>query len=363
MSVRRYLQQHKRRWIGALLLVISIKIFSSNESWVEELYTSKFYFFLSKFLRLLFGWIPFSLGDILYFMAGCWLLWKVIRLVQLGLQRKISRHLVLTKSLNIVLGLAFVYIIFNVFWGINYNRRGIAYQLSLTSVRYDTTDLIKLQTLLLQKVNTSKSALMRSREDYPSKDELFKKAKESYGNAEKMYPFLQLDILSVKSSLYGTLGDYLGFTGYYNPFTGEAQVNTTVPKFLQPYITTHEMAHQLGYAKENEANFVGYLAAINLQDTLFHYSAYFDLFLYTNREVYYFDSALSKKSIELLNPDTKKDIKELRQFNLDHQNFLAPLITWMYGKYLKFNQQPQGMRSYNAVVAMLIAYYKKHGRI
>ncbi|MEO9051264.1 MAG: DUF3810 family protein, partial [Ginsengibacter sp.] len=126
---------------------------------------------------------------------------------------------------------------------------------------------------------------------------------------------------------------------------------------------THEMAHQIGYAKENEANFVGYLAAVNSKDTLFHYSAYFDLFLYANRELYYSDSVSSKKSFELLSPEVKKDVQELRQFNLDHRGFLEPVITWMYGKYLKLNQQPQGMRSYNAVVGMLIAYYKKFGRI
>ena len=363
MSVKRYLRQNKNSWISALLLVVLIKLFSLNKDWVETLYTSKFYFYISKFLRFLFGWIPFSFGDILYLIAGCWLLWKLILLVKLSLQKKLTRKLVLIKYLKLVLDFAFVYIIFNIFWGINYNRKGIANQLSLTNLRYDTTDLLTLQHLLLQKVNASKSVLIRTREAYPSKNELFKKAKDSYASAQRIYPFLQLENLSVKSSLYGKLGDYLGFTGYYNPFTGEAQVNTTVPKFLQPYITTHEIAHQLGYAKENEANFVGYLAAINSRDTVFHYSAYFDLFLYANREVYYFDSVLSRKSLELLNPDSKKDIRELQQFNLDHRSFVEPLITWIYGKYLKLNQQPQGMRSYNAVVAMMIAYYKKYGKI
>ena len=123
------------------------------------------------------------------------------------------------------------------------------------------------------------------------------------------------------------------------------------------------MAHQIGYAKENEANFVGYLAAINSTDTLFHYSAYLDLFLYANREVYYFDSASYRKSFELLVPAVKKDISDLRRFNLEHESFIEPWITWLYGKYLKLNQQPQGMHSYNAVVGMLIAYYKKYGKI
>ena len=363
MSVRKPLQRHKNLWICALLLVAVIKIFSSNKNWIGSLYTSGFYFFFSKFLRLLFGWIPFSIGDILYLGVGCWLLWKLIKNIRLIVKKEINGKTILLKILNLILALTFVYIIFNVFWGINYDRAGIGRELSLTNMRYDTSELLVIRQLLLQKVNSSKSSLTHNHEFYPSKNELFKKAERSYQEAQKEYPFLRFERLSIKSSLYGRLGNYIGFTGYYNPFTGEAQVNTTVPKFLQPYIATHEMAHQLGYAKENEANFVGYLAAVNSTDTLFHYSAYLELFLYANREVYYFDSASSRKSFELLIPGVKKDIAELRRFNLDHESFIEPWITWLYGKYLKLNQQPQGMHSYNAVVGMLIAYYRKYDKI
>lgn len=363
MSVRKYFQQNKYLWISAFLLVIVIKIFSLNKGWVETSYTSRFYFFFSKILRFLFGWIPFSLGDILYLIAGAWLLWKIIKNTRLLLKKKLTKEAISKKILNLIAGIIFIYIIFNVFWGINYDRKGIAYQLQLTSLHYGTSDLVMLQNFLLQKVNLSKAALTRQHTPYPSKKDLFKEAKNCYDEVEKLYPFLRYENISVKSSLYGRMGNYLGFTGYYNPFTGEAQVNTTVPAFLQPYITTHEIAHQIGYSKENEANFVGYLAAVNSRDTLFHYSAYLDLFLYANRELYFFDSVSSKNALKLLDPGIKKDIQELRQFNLDHQSFLEPAITWMYGKYLKLNQQPQGMYSYNAVVGMLIAYYKKHGKI
>ena len=204
---------------------------------------------------------------------------------------------------------------------------------------------------------------MHKRFSYPSNKELFKRSAKCYVESEKKYPFLVYQYPSLKSSIYGWWGNYLGFTGYYNPFTGEAQVNTTVPKFLQPYIATHEMAHQIGYAKENEANFAGYLAAVNSTDTLFHYSCYLDLFIYANRQVFYFDSTASKKTLELLIPEVQKDLEEWRQFSLSHQSFIEPAITWMYGNYLKLNEQPKGMYSYNQVISMLIEYYKKFGKI
>ncbi len=267
------------------------------------------------------------------------------------------------KLLKVFGGLLFLYILFNIFWGLNYNRQGISSQLGLHGTILDTSDFSMIQRLLLEKVNSSKAALLQSDSSYPGKAELFERAKKCYDETEKIYPFLTYKVSSVKSSIYGWWGNYLGFTGYYNPFTGEAQVNTTVPKFLQPYIATHEMAHQMGYAREDAANFVGYLAAAHSSDTLFQYSAYLELFIFANQEVYSFDTSGSIMSKALLLPAVKKDLQEWHEFNLAHKSFIEPAITWMYGNYLKLNQQPKGMRSYNEVIATLIVYYKKYGRM
>jgi len=362
MSIKAFLNRKKILWLIALLLLAIIKIFSLNKEAVELFYSSQIYVSFSKILRFLFGWIPFSLGDILYLMAGAWLLWKFIKNIILVFKKQLRGKLLLKKILKLVLGSIFIYIIFNIFWGLNYNRKGITSQLEIKKTDIDTTDILILQNILLQKVNLSKVTLMHKRNPSSNK-EIFERAQKCYIQTEKIYPFLHYKVPSLKSSLYGWLGNYLGFTGYYNPFTGEAQVNTNVPEFLQPYIATHEIAHQLGYAKENEANFAGYLAAVNSTDTLFHYSCYLDLYMYANYQIYYFDSTASKQSLALLMPEVKKDILEWKHFNLAHQSFIEPLITWMYGNYLKLNEQPKGMRSYNQVISMLISYYKKFGRI
>ena len=217
-----------------------------------------------------------------------------------------------------------------------------------------------LNNILLNKVNISKSKVV---DMFSSNKELFKEVDEAYNLASLKYPFLQYKTPSIKSSMWGWLGNYTGFTGYYNPFTGEAQVNTTVPEFLRPYIVNHEIAHQLGYAKEDAASFAGYLSILYSDDTLFKYSAYLDLFSYTNRELYYVDSVRSNNSYALLDPSVLKDLEEWKKFTLAHQSIVGRVMTWGYGKFLKLNEQPQGMRSYNRVVVMLAAYYKKYGII
>jgi Protein of unknown function (DUF3810) len=350
-------------WLIALVLIIGIKLWAHNNYHVEKFYTKGFYYLFSIILRFLLGWIPFSFGDILYIVAGCWLLWELIKNSRLLFKKKFTKRLFIKKLRKLILIFVSIYIVFNVFWGLNYNRKGIAWQLNLQEIEYDTVNLKLIQELLLQKVNETKRLLVIKNISYPDDEVLFKRAKACYDDASVVYPFIHYQNSSVKSSLFGLLGDYIGFTGYYNPFTGEAQVNTTVPKFLLPYITLHEMGHQIGYAKEDEANFSGYLAAANSHDTLFQYSAYLDLFVYANREVYYFDSTASRLAATQLIPEVKADLLEWRRFNKKYTSVFELAISWLYGKYLEENQQPKGLRSYNEVIATLIAYYKKYGKI
>jgi hypothetical protein len=356
----------KRRWVLIICLtmvIILIKIFSANSQWVETFYASKTYVVFSSFLRIIFGRLPFSIGDLLYLLVIVWFVWKTWRFSAKLFKRRLNRKWFANAGYRLLIIAMLVYIIFNIFWGINYNRKEISEQLNLKLDKRDTADLKIVEQLLLQKVNESKQALVNKHEPYPSNKELFTRAVACYQQTEKLYPFLSYQPRSVKRSMFGLFGNYFGFTGYYNPFTGEAQVNTRVPKFILPYTTTHEIAHQLGYAKEEEANFVGYLAASSSTDTLFHYSAYLDLFVYANRQLFFVDSVAAIDFAKQLIPEVKADIKEWREFLRKHKNPLEPFIRWAYGNYLRANQQPKGMTSYDEVIADLIAFYKKYGRI
>lgn len=346
-----------------IVFIILIKVFSANSQWVELFYATKFYSALSFVLRLLLGWLPLSLGDILYTFIIAWFIWKLWRFASKLFRRKLTRKWFWNTGNKLLVIAMLVYIIFNIFWGINYNRKEISQQLGLKLEKPDTSQLKIIEALLVEKVNNSKQVLIRQGKGYPTNKELFKRAEACYKQAENTFSFLSYHPASVKRSMFGLFGNYFGFTGYYNPFTGEAQVNTRVPKFILPYTTCHEIAHQLGYAKEEEANFVGYLAATSSSDTLFHYSTYLDLFVYANRQLFFADSTAAKALADQLLPEVKADIKEWREFLRKHKNPLEPVIRWAYGNYLKANQQPKGMTSYDEVIADLIAFYNKYGRI
>jgi uncharacterized membrane protein len=356
----------KKSLVFTLVLVVIaafIHIYANDSTRVENQYSTGFYPVFSRILRYIFGWLPFSIGDVLYGLVILWLICKIVKGIKIIFKRQATMAGFAAgagKGLRILL---VTYIIFNLFWGINYNRMGIASQLQLKMDKYRPEDLKMINGLLVEKVNAAKQVLVKEDLPYPSKKQLFVKVQHAYKEAEKIYPFLKYQPVSLKPSVWSWVGNYMGFTGYYNPFTGEAQVNTLVPKFLQPFTSCHEVAHQLGYAKEMEANFVAFLSATASKDTLLHYSVYLDLFMYSNRNLFTTDSVAAKDYRDKLTPAVIDDLKEWRAFNIKHRNPVEPVFRWVYGKYLEGNQQPQGVLSYDEVTGFIIAYYKKYGRI
>lgn len=337
---------------------LMIHLLSRNKEWVEHHYSTEIYPHLASVHRIFTGWIPFSIGDVMYALLIIYLLWFLIRLF---LKRKTPPlH---PKWYKIIIATGLIYIFFNIAWGLNYNRIGIAHQLGLKMHDYSKEELVSLNYMLLNKLNHYKNQTLDSAFIYKKKRDLFNESIHSYVETAKKYPFLKYRNPSLKPSLFSYAGNYLGFLGYYNPFSGEAQVNTTVPKFLQPYTSCHEIAHQLGYAKEMEANFVAYLAAKNSKNHKFHYSLYFDLFRYANRNLYQLDSLAAKGIREELSPTVKKDFADLRDFYKRYGNYIEPIVRWGYDKFLLSNQQPQGIMSYDEVTSFLIAYYRKFGEI
>ena len=52
--------------LSLIPLIAVIKILSLFPTFIETYYSNGLYLFISKALRLSFGWLPFSLGDVFY---------------------------------------------------------------------------------------------------------------------------------------------------------------------------------------------------------------------------------------------------------------------------------------------------------
>ncbi|MBS1654706.1 MAG: DUF3810 domain-containing protein [Bacteroidetes bacterium] len=349
-------------WILLVILAILIKWASMNPLWIETNYTYGLYPLISKTLRFLFGWLPFSIGDLFYSFLILVIIYKTYQFLKNLFQKKINRQYLLSGLQQLIFFFLFVYVFFYLLWGLNYSRMGIASQLNLKVKTYSLGELDTLTTVLQNRMNDYAAHIdFKQRDSLAKKQQLFSESVAAYANVAEQYDFLQYKPESIKPSIFSYAGNILGFEGYYNPFSGEGQVNTTIPLFMQPFVACHEMAHQLGYAKENEANFVGYLACRSHSSVTFKYSVYFDLYSYAISEVYRRDTSLAKQFQQKLHPQVKKDMDQWRRFYTQYKNPVEPIIMWAYGHYLKANNQPAGKLTYNEVVAWLIAYQHKFG--
>lgn len=354
--------KHLIKWLIPICFIVLIKILSNQHNWVEKYYTLHIYQKIATTQRTLFGWLPFSIGDVLYtvlIISICYfLVWFVLALIK----QKLHITQIFPFCAKTIYIALWVFILFEVLWGLNYSRLGIANQLQLSNTQYTENELKETICILAEELNATRLQLGDSNYIYPKEDSIFKLAIQSYEKSTTTFPFLQYQPVSVKKSLLSELVNYAGYSGYYNPLTGEAQINNDLPKFITPFVVCHEMAHQLGYASESEANFVGYLTASQSSSALLRYSALYELFAVANGTLMDVDFWSAFLNLQSLNNLVKKDRKTYRDYILGKQNKVEPVIKKVYDQYLKANQQQSGINSYDEVVGWVIAYNRNNGK-
>lgn len=349
------------KWILPVGLVVSILLLKFFPGLIERYYSNGLYLYISRFLRIITGWVGISVGDIFYAALVIRLVFWTFNSIKAIVRKQVTWKKFGLGCFEVVRMVLWVFIWFNLAWGLNYTRLGVAYQLKLEPVKYSKEEVESIVCELVDKVNASRRAIQDdSLQPTPFK-ETYATAFAGYSNLAKEHAGFAYQNQSIKKSLYSKVSHYIGFTGYYNPFSGEAQVSSDLPNILVPYIACHEMAHQLGYASESEANFVGYLACRSANNKYFTYSVYMDLYKYAARELFLKDfSTTHGWELDSL---VRKDFRDIRKFFDKKENRVSPVFSSMYNQYLKANQQERGIESYNDVIGLLIAYRNKYGKI
>jgi len=337
--------------------ILLMRWVENHPSFVETYYSNGIYPYISSLFRILLGWIPFSLGDIFIFIFIFYALRFIYRLFKTRFKDFINKALSVTAFFSII------YFCFYLFWGLNYYREPLSKNLGYEKTKYSNEKLITLSEHLIEKLNTTQVQITKSDtvkvENPYSQKEMYKLARGGYDNLSKKFPQFRYKYGTAKSSLMSLIQTYNGTSGYLNPLTGEAQVNSRVPKTGFPTTTCHEMAHQIGFAAENEANFVGFLATLSNDDIYFKYAAYRMAVRYTIFELYKRDSEKYKELFQTLNKGILKDFRTSTQFWESFENPFEPILKKGYNAYLKSNKQTKGVNSYNYVVDLLIHYYKE----
>ena len=311
---------------------------------------------ISQFFRRLFGWLPFSIGEFLYLaLVIIAVHYVIVNRIRIG-----RKPLIFLRNLAVVLSVA--YLTFNLVWGLNYYRRPLTQQFNIRD-SVTTTEVITLAKQLIRQTNSLQVGITgdttKGVEVPYTHRQIFSKTLQGYEIIEKQYPFLTYEHANLKAGNSGAILAYLGIGGYLNPFTSEAQVNALTPAFRLPVVTAHEIGHQVGYAKENETNFIGYLVTLKNDDIYFQYAA-------AAYALSHCLSAIKRVNIEefehlspLINAGVWQNYQELFDFNLKYDNPFEPVFKSVFSTFLKANQQRDGIKSYSKIVQLMVGYHEK----
>jgi len=359
MRVYKSTLKNKLRNGIALSIILQIGVvswLSGKPDLVEKYYSNGIYPVISTFFRTLFGWIPFSIGEIIYVLL------IILSIRYLIIKRKKIKANKLAFIRDIIMVLSIFYFTFHLVWGLNYYREPLSNRLEIENqATYD--EIKKLTSALIKKTNqiqveiTGDSTKMV---EIPyTRNEVFEKTIAHYNLLAQQLPFLVYQRPSIKKSMFSILSSYMGIGGYLNPFTNEAQVNRKTPLFRFPVVSGHEIGHQIGYSAENETNFIGYLVTAKNEDIYFQYSAYSYALSHCLNAIHRTDKNASKELYKQLNEGVIQNYKELQEFHEAYENPFEPIFKSIFSTFLKANNQKDGIKSYGKVVNLMVGYHER----
>ncbi len=356
------------------VLLFAICILAPNyPNLIANYHNQGFFKYWTFGLRWVFGRIPFAMGEFIYFIVIILLIINIIKyFTSLKKFNQIWQKIgfILFKLAWLAIRL---FVVFQFIWGFNYMQPDPTNTFDLSiqppkNVQIAQIEINQLTNELIQELNQTRSNLSSYKGVAPNFEQTVAKVQDAYVRISKAYPMLQLQHQSVKKAIFPTLGDYVGFLAFYQPITAEAIVRADLPMVTQPYTIAHEMAHQLGYASETEANFIAFVVATEADEPMLKYSMLLQMFTYAQDAQLLllagtkgFDAwkAQIAKNKALLSPEVLKDRAEIRAFFTARAGKQIQASNQLYDQFLKWNQQAAGLDSYADVLKWVRAYRLK----
>ena len=319
---------------------------------ITDYYFEALYPFIAKILHFTLGWIPFSLGDILYTILFLSILYTIFKLIQ---KKGKNWKIILKKSLIFI---NVFYLIFQLFWGLNYKKLDFSTQFQLKKYTAGKEELYELTSLMIQKTNYLRTLQQEDSQGITQFSYTDIKEK-SYNAYQTFTPTLNLQFQTkapVYQSLFSDIIAHLGIGGYYNPFVGSAQINAKSFPIDYAWVINHEIAHQYGFASEKEANYVSFLVNMKSGKTDMQYSACYNTLFHLLFEVYKIDPEQAKLFKSQLSEDVLRDRMAERKYYEQYQGKMNDAFSQANNLYLKANGEA-GIESYSYYTQLLLNQY------
>lgn len=314
--------------------------------------------------RMLFakltGWLPFSLAELLLLLSPVIL----IALIVTGARRHCDSSRAMWRYVGCIFSV--VCLVFNLFvWNFapGYNALPLDQKLGLERKPVSAEELYATSEILLEELREAEKEVLFLENGFSmmpySLDEMNDKLMQAYDSAAKKYDFLTSFHSKVKPVMLSEPMSYTHITGVYTFFTGEANLNVNFPDYTLPFTAAHELAHQRGIAREDEANFVAFLVCMESSDPYIRYSGILNLYEYVASALYSANAELYRESYQKLPYSVKEErIAYSAFFDKYRENTVADISEATNNAYLQSQGSVAGTRSYGMVVDLAVAYFK-----
>lgn len=345
--IKHFYNKNRKFWAGLLLAQFLLFYIFSKLNLVINFFDLLFEF-QKNIHQKTFYLIPFSIGDIFYILFALILIYHFIIFI---IYRKQKHIKIILMLINIV------YFMYQIFWGMLYFQEPI---LNKLSPKQPTIE--EAQKLALKYLEICKKEREYTHEDkngvFKIKD--LKKIQQEILNLQDDIPIFSNHkqsnkINNFKGSIFSPIMSYSGILGYYNPFTTEAQYNPNLPSIQLPITLAHESAHQMGYAKEQEANFIGYLIGKYSENIDLRYSTDYFVLKSLLRSLLKRRPKFVRTVLNNYSSKMKKDRLYEMSFARRHEGFFNIFFGTTNNFFLKSNQQ-EGNITYSYFVNLLIKY-------
>lgn len=345
------LPQPFRSLILPTLLSAAIWLLGMNSELTERFYSRGIYPPLSAGLRWISGSFHFPAGDLLYLILILLLLLSLFRFCRRSWQARSDRTYLLKGLLGLLHYILWLYIAFKILWGLNYSRPSIAHNLGISNQSYSAAQLTVLARQLIAETNrtAAKMQKQKARRIY-TLQELENGAVLAYQQLATKNPIFLYQNPVLKPVLFPAMITKIGLEGYYCPISAEANVNMALPPVSLPFVSSHEIAHQMGIAREDEANLAAYLACLNSTDLNFRYAGLYAVLRNVLFEVRLIAPEELKALRALINTKTLADYETEREFWLQYNTELSAYMGTALDQFLKINNQTKGIASYQDIV-------------
>jgi len=332
----------------------------------EQIYAKHIYKFVSQIVSLITGLIPFSIAELLVAALPVILLILLADFIRKLVINKEDRKERIAKAiLNILCSLSILLFAYTLLGGLNYYRYTFSTYSNLEIRESSVEELYSLTKSLAQEAVVFRDAITSIDDNGVFKlsgsfRQLKKEATKAFKKLAEEYTILEGFYGAPKPVLASKLMSTTETTGIFFPFTMEANVNIDIPDFTIPHTMLHEMAHLRGFMREDEANFIGYLAGMKSDSIEFKYSSTMHALIHAGNALYRKDP---DKYFEIRELYTEGMIKDLRH-NSDYwakydDTVISTVSNKINDTYLKANAQADGVQSYGRMLDLLLAEYRK----